>query len=360
MDKKNLKELRAECKAKGLKGYSSMKREDLVGLLAPQLVGLLAPQLVGLLAPQPSEPDVGLNVLSLFCGCGGLDDGFHRNAAFNLARSMDNMKHAVETHNLNFPKRAEVRDVKDLLKPEFPLGFSPDVVIGGPPCQDFSSAGDQTLGDRANLTEVFAQVIRKYAPRYFVMENVPAIKKTGKPVYDKVVGMMKEDGYGLTERVVYMPDYGIPQGRSRLIIIGVKGGKDDELAAALDREKVPVASIQDYMTKYGVDLGLDGKKFIYRHPRTYDRRGVFGIDELYPTVRGVVRKMSPTYKFHEGDKSKDRAEIKEDPGWELVARIQTFPADFKWLRKNNALIVGNAVPPQFSKVLAKIIAEHSN
>ena len=338
---KTIKDLKAQCKAQGLKGYSSMKREDLVRLLQPV----------------PLYEGDALKVLSLFCGCGGLDDGFHRNAKFKVVRAMDTMKHAVETHNLNFSTKAEVKDVKDLLHPEFALGFSPDVIIGGPPCQDFSLAGDQTLGDRADLTDVFAQIVCKYLPKFFVMENVPAIKKTGKPIFDKVVGMFKDGGYGLTERVVYMPDYGIPQERNRLILIGVKGGVDGELDAALDREKDPVESIQHYMTKYGVDLGLDGKQFIYRHPRTYGRRGVYGIDELYPTVRGCVRKMSPTYPFHAGDKCKNRAEIKEDPGWQLVALIQTFPPDYVWLPKNNAVIVGNAVPPKFSKVLAKILGE---
>ena len=302
-------------------------------------------------------PIYKLKVLSLFCGCGGLDYGFHQLKEFDVMKSYDSMKHAIETYNLNFTSKAEQFDVKDILTHEFNLGFSPDIIIGGPPCQDFSIAGDKTLGDRANLTETYIDIICKYKPLYFVMENVPTIRTIGKFVYDKIIKKLKEATYGLSVNVIYMPDYCIPQERKRLVIIGKLGGVDGIFDIPLINAKKPIKSIREYIKKTSIDIGLNGKEHVYRHPRNYSRRGVFSIDELYPTVRGCLRKMPPAYKFHEGDTIKIRDSV-ISPDWNMVARIQTFLPSFKFVDKNNAIIIGNAVPPKFSEVLANIIATH--
>lgn len=296
-------------------------------------------------------------VLSLFAGCGGLDYGFHHSDAFVVQKSYDTMKDSVDTYNLNYPAVSEQLDVRELLRPEFELGFTPDVIVGGPPCQDFSAAGRRTLGERASLTETFVDIVCKYTPSYFVMENVPAIRTVGKPIYDAVVEKVKAAGYGITVSVIYMPDYGVPQERKRLVMIGVKNGMDGELNDALLAAKTPVKSIREYMERYEVDLGLQGKEHIYRHPRNYERRGVYSIDELYPTVRGCLRKMSPSYMFHAGDSSKNRDDILS-PDWKLVAALQTFPSTYKFLNKNNAVVIGNAVPARFSEILAEILRAH--
>ena len=272
-------------------------------------------------------------------------------------KSYDSMKHAVETYNLNFTPKAQQFDVKDILKPEFNLDFTPDVIIGGPPCQDFSVAGDKTLGDRANLTETYIDIICEYKPLYFVMENVPTIRTIGKSVYDKIIKKLKDASYGLSINVIYMPDYCIPQERKRLVIIGKRNGVDGIFDSPLTQAKTPINSIRAYINKTDIDIGLNGKEHIYRHPRNYSRRGVYSIDELYPTVRGCLRKMSPAYAFHEGDTAKTRDSV-ISPDWNMVARIQTFPPSFKFVNKNNAIIIGNAVPPKFSEVLAGIIATH--
>jgi DNA (cytosine-5)-methyltransferase 1 len=124
---------------------------------------------------------------------------------------------------------------------------------------------------------------------------------------------------------------------------------DNAYEAALDQHKNPTKSIRES----GIDTG--GKEHIYRHPRTYGQRAVFSIDGLYPTVRGTIRKMPPSKAFHAKDSSKNAAEILV-PDWEFLAKIQSFPATFKWLPRNNADLVGNAVPPKFSAVLATIFS----
>ena len=156
-----------------------------------------------------------------------------------------------------------------------------------------------------------------------------------------------------------MPDYCIPQERKRIVIIGKLNGLDGIFDVPLIKATNPIKSIREYIQKTGIDIGLNSKEHIYRHPRNYSRRGVYSIDELYPTVRGCLRKMSPTYTFHDGDTTKVRESV-VSPDWNMVARIQTFPPSFKFMNKNNSLIIGNAVPPKFSEVLAGIIATYHN
>ncbi len=357
--KKTREELIAICKEQKIKGYSSMKKGEIIQLLLPVTLKPVDLQPLDLYANISNEnfKNNDLNVLSLFSGCGGLDFGFHKNQKFNVVKSYDSMKNAVDTYNLNFDKTSEKLDVKEILKSGFELGFIPQVIIGGPPCQDFSIAGDKTIGIRANLTITYVDIICKYKPLYFIMENVPTIRTIGKSIYDIIIKKLKDESYGLSINVVYMPDYGIPQGRNRLIIIGEKNGVDGVFDSLLNNAKTPIKNIRDYIANTGFDIGLNGKEHIYRHPRNYSRRGVFSIDELYPTVRGCLRKMPPTYVFHEGDTSNDRNAI-ASPDWNMMAKIQTFPASYKFYDKNNAIIIGNAVPPKMSEVLANIIATH--
>ena len=307
-----------------------------------------------------------MNVLSLFSGCGGLDHGFYEHSAFTICYAIDSMPHAVDIYNKNFSPEsphAVCMDVLRLLDDDLELGFVPDVIIGGPPCQDFSSAGRQVLGARAALTPAFCAIVVRHRPQFFVMENVPAIRTTGREILARIESQFRTAGYGLTSRVVKMSDYGIPQSRKRFFMIGELGGEDDTFQGALDAAKQPVRSIREYMVRNpGLDMGLGGKNFVYRHPRSYARRGVFSIDELHPTVRGCLRRMPPPYSFHAGDKCKDREAI-ANPTVLTVARMQTFPPGFVWgdsHKKNTVVVIGNAVPPAFSAVLARIIASRTH
>jgi DNA (cytosine-5)-methyltransferase 1 len=284
-----------------------------------------------------------MKVVSLFSGCGGLDRGFHEHPSFEVTLAVDAMPAAVETYNANNSGNLAVcQDVRDAV-----LDYRPDVIIGGPPCQDFSPAGGRVLGDRANLTTTFCDFIVRHRPRFFVLENVPAIRRTA--ILERATTQFRRAGYGLTARVVRMSDYGVPQNRRRYILIGLLGGNDDAFAGPLDAEKTPVQSMADY-DGFIPDLT---RPFVYRHARSYARRAVFGIDELYPTVRDCLRRMPPTYRFHRGDRTKNRGEVC-DPTVPMIAAIQTFPRDWVWGRRATTLIA-NAVPPAFSRVLARLI-----
>ena len=119
-----------------------------------------------------------LNVVDLFCGCGGMSRVFE-NAGYNIVASFDNWKPAIRVYEANFNHpifEQDLSKVQDsILKIE---AYNPDVIIGGPPCQDFSTAGyqDETRG-RAMLSVCFSQIVCSLRPKYFVMENVATIKK---------------------------------------------------------------------------------------------------------------------------------------------------------------------------------------
>ena len=115
---------------------------------------------------------------------------------------MDNWEKAVEVYRENFTHPCYLHDLTDekgahtIVKK-----YMPDMIIGGPPCQDFSSAGkrDETLG-RADLTYHFSNIVCNYRPKWFVMENVERIKKSH--ILLEVIKQFKKSGYGLTATIL--------------------------------------------------------------------------------------------------------------------------------------------------------------
>ena len=140
-----------------------------------------------------------IKVLDLFCGCGGLSLGFQE-AEFDIVKAFDNWEKAVEIYNANFFHQAELIDIYNLTT-EYLDSFSPDVIIGGPPCQDYSSAGkqDESQG-RANLTLRYAELVCSLNIEWFVMENVDRILKS--QTLPKAISLFKSAQYGFVNTLV--------------------------------------------------------------------------------------------------------------------------------------------------------------
>src|SRR5436309_2974303 len=116
------------------------------------------------------QPKVkSLKVVDLFAGCGGLSMGF-ANAGFKVVAAFDNWDPAIEVYKKNFNHPIIKKDLGDTSNITDIKSYKPDIIIGGPPCQDFSSAGhrDETLG-RAQLTSSFTEIIAEIKPKYFLM-----------------------------------------------------------------------------------------------------------------------------------------------------------------------------------------------
>ncbi len=150
------------------------------------------------------------NTVDLFSGCGGLSLGFEQ-AGFNVLAAFDNWKPAVDIYRNNFDHPIFETDLSSQEAINEIQNFNPEMIIGGPPCQDFSSAGkrDETLG-RADLTLSYANIIATIKPKWFLMENVARIEKSR--ILKEAIEIFKKNGYGLTKQVLdasfYKLDFG--------------------------------------------------------------------------------------------------------------------------------------------------------
>ena len=119
-----------------------------------------------------------MKTVDLFAGCGGLSLGF-KNAGFEIVAAFDNWQPAIEVYKDNFIHPIFDIDLSQNINYQLIAQFNPEIIIGGPPCQDFSSAGkrNENLG-RANLTLVFTNIVTLIKPKWFVMENVDRIIKS--------------------------------------------------------------------------------------------------------------------------------------------------------------------------------------
>ena len=285
----------------------------------------------------------------MFSGAGGMSLGFQK-AGFELVLAIDCWNAAVKCYSRNF-KNHEVlqRDLSNVKETTGILRQKKfDVIIGGPPCQDFSTAGKKVEGKRASLTKSFAAIIVDTLPKYFVMENVQNARRS--QAYATARRNFKRVGYGLTEIVLDASFCGVPQRRKRFFCIGILHGEDRalELALRLRQTDVP-CSVRDC---FGTKNGL---KYFYSHPRTYRRRAVFSVDEPAPTVRsGGNRPLPPDYSKHKAD-AVDPFEYKVRAlTMQERAALQMFPADYKWgeSRIENELLISNAVPVGLSQFVA--------
>lgn len=295
-----------------------------------------------------------MKVVDLFCGCGGLSLGFQK-AGMEVVAAFDNWVDALAVYRKNFSHPAICADLKNVEKSvEAIRSFNPDMIIGGPPCQDFSSAGkrDENNG-RGDLTVCYAQIISEVKPNWFVMENVERILKTQK--LQEALRVFHKAGYGVTYTVLNAALCGVPQRRKRFVMVGKLGENDDFMKLAL-AEKLSdhEMSVAEY---FGDKLPI---KYYYRHPRSYARRGIFSTSEPSATIRGVNRPMPNGYKSHPGDPVNTLEGIRPLTSRER-SMIQTFPEDFifEGTKTNIEQMVGNAVPVNLGYYVADAIFRYS-
>lgn len=293
-----------------------------------------------------------IRTIDLFSGCGGMSLGF-LNAGFDIIAAADNWKPAIDVYRDNFEHPIYDLDLSTEESKQFIIKFNPRMIIGGPPCQDFSSAGkrDDTLG-RADLTLSYAEIISVVKPQFFVMENVERIKKSR--ILRESIKILEEAGYGLTMDVLDASYCQVPQKRKRFFMVGSFGEKNDFLLPYLlkNMSSTPM-SMYDY---FGDSLGIE---YYYRHPRSYKRRGVFSIYEPSPTIRGVNRPVPAGYPKHPGDPVDVADNVRSLTTIER-SYIQTFPKSFKFkgTKTNLDQIIGNAVPVKLAELVAKSTMEY--
>tara|TARA_B100000513_G_scaffold181655_1_gene100729 strand:+ start:463 stop:1695 length:1233 start_codon:yes stop_codon:yes gene_type:complete len=165
-----------------------------------------------------------LKIISLFAGAGGMDLGF-KNAGFEIIWANDIDPDSVKTYKKNIGEHIILGDIEKIRTNHMPN--NPDVVIGGFPCQGFSIANlSRRVDDSRNkLYKQMLRVIRAKKPKYFVAENVSGILTLGKgAVIEKIIKDFKSIGYKVDYKLLNAADYGVPQSRKRVIIIGNRLG----------------------------------------------------------------------------------------------------------------------------------------
>lgn len=176
-----------------------------------------------------------IRVASLFCGCGGMDLGVlggftflnkkYDQLPFDIVYAVDNDKYSAAIYNTNFEHKCEIKDVKELAFDEIP---DHDILLGGFPCQSFSISAQNPprLGykdDRGKLFFEMINVLKAKRPRYFIAENVKGLISANKgKAFPMIINEFKKAGYYIQYKVLNASEYGVPQKRERVFIIGFK------------------------------------------------------------------------------------------------------------------------------------------
>lgn len=331
----------------------------------------------------------GPKLVSLFSGCGGLDVGFEQ-AGFHRIWANDFDSDAQATFRLNLGD-IDGRDIRNVPAKDIP---DADIIIAGFPCQPFSNAGNRKgiKDSRGMLYSECLRIIKDKKPKVFLFENVKGLMSSkyidGRNLVDVIAGDVEEMGYAVTYKVVNAVDYGVPQRRERLIMIGVRNdlnvyfsfpksipiSEKQKLKYVLDiPEFVPnqvswplspqAMSMLPYIPEGGSwkDIPYDKlpprlkrirdnmKK--YHAPKFYRR---FGMDEINGTITASAQPENCGIIHPILNR---RFTIRE------VARIQSFPDDYVFydstLKEITASykVIGNAVPCKLAKAIAAAIME---
>ncbi|MXW42221.1 MAG: DNA (cytosine-5-)-methyltransferase [Acidimicrobiia bacterium] len=297
---------------------------------------------------------MSLVAVDLFSGCGGLSTGLDK-AGINVVEAYDCWPQALDVYRRNVGDHAVELDLSDTdTAVKWIAETRADLVVGSPPCQDFSTAGKRVEAEQANLTTAFAQIVCEYRPMGFLMENVPQVRNSF--TYGRMRRDMAGAGYSLVEMVLDASRFGVPQLRRRFFAFGHLGNGAicnrfvNGIEARQTRERL---TVKEYLSDE-IDI-----EFYYRHPRNYSRRSVFSVHEPSPTVRGVNRPVPPHYTGNHLD-SVSPNEVRPLTTYER-GRVQTFPSAWEWCggdRNADAeLLIGNAVPVQLAAHVGAAICD---
>jgi len=300
------------------------------------------------------------SVISLFSGAGGLDLGF-KEAGFNLLWANDFDKDAVETYKANVGTECILGDISNIDPNEIPQS---DVIIGGFPCQGFSMANAKrnVLDERNSLYLQYVRILQDKRPKVFVAENVKGILSIGGgEVIKAIINDFSNAGYNVKYQLLNAADYGVPQTRMRVIIVGVRNDLDmnfdfPEPTHSKNSIKglLPWVSVKEALAHLPDPDGenahtVPNNEYSQYKITTRNFTGHRNTDPDAPSPTILARGNGgggvvaiPHYN------QLRRMTVRES------AAIQTFPDhfDFKGTRSSCYRQVGNAVPVLLAKVIA--------
>lgn len=318
-----------------------------------------------------------LKVASFFSGCGGSDLGIvggfnflnksYDKLPFEITYAIDNDKYAVETYNENFEHPAILDSIKNVEKESIP-DF--DILIGGFPCQSFSTVNPtkDTNDERANLYKELVEIVEVKKPDFFVLENVKGLTTLQKgAILKKVIKDFKASGYKVKHKILLASNFGIPQKRERVFIIGIKNNIDTEYSYPKETHNennwVALNSVIDSLIPtdekfYFSERAVQGMK----NAKKNMKRGLYqDLNKPCLTITSHLAKTSLN--------SRDPV-LLVNPEKELyrrftpreAARIQSFPDNFIFPVSDTQAYrqIGNAIPPVLMWHVMKSLSESIN
>ena len=347
-----------------------------------------------------------LNAIDLFSGCGGFSYGFQQ-AGFNILLGVDNDRIALNTFERNHKdskglyvdlhQPQAIKEIISNLK-----GEKVDVIIAGPPCQGFSLTGTRNENDKRNTLfySVF-ELAKILKPTAFIIENVPGIATLYKgKVKTEILRLTEELGYSCSPKVLYAPDYGVPQIRRRMFFVCIKKekGKFEFPARLYDEpnyitceqaigdlpslETEPGSNIMHYKQEpkslYQKKM-RNGNTLLTNHVATIHTELVKKVISLVPeggNYRDLPAGVGESRRFHEawtryhsqkpsrtidtGHRNHFHYKWNRVPTIRENARLQSFPDDFIFLgnKTQQNKQVGNAVPPLLGYNIASKLKDY--
>lgn len=355
-----------------------------------------------------------MNVIDLFCGCGGFSKGFEQ-AGFNIVYGIDNWKDATITYKHNFPtavvSNIDISELKgeDILKSTGLASTDIDVIIGGPPCQGFSLSGKRMVDDPRNtLYKSFVNIVAELLPSVFVMENVPGLIRLfdGK-VKDSVISDFTELGYNVEMKLLSSDHFGVPQQRKRVFFVGINhsklkntykfafpiatfGEKTNKPAvtckeAISDLDFIPDDRTVGECIDYQIDPQNEYQKLmrhnsskVLNHTTTLHTEKTKNIISMVPdggNYKDLPKKLwstrkvniawtrmnsnKPCFTIDTGHNHHFHYKENRVPTVRESARIQSFPDNFEFIGIKTSQLrqVGNAVPPLLSQAIAEKVKQ---
>ncbi|HHF6577542.1 TPA: DNA cytosine methyltransferase [Haemophilus influenzae] len=318
-----------------------------------------------------------LKVASLFCGCGGMDLGIiggfeylgheYKKLPFKIVYAVDNDIYATTIYNDNFEHKAETKDVRDIVPSEIP---DHDILLGGFPCQSFSIVAQNPprLGYKDEKGKLFfemVKVLKEKKPRFFIAENVKGLlSANNKKAFPMIVNEFEKAGYHIQYKLLNSSEYGIPQKRERIFIIGFRYFEDclkfQFPKSTTPENKVSLRLVIDEMANQD-EKWFFSEKAVEGMLRVRDKMNKGRVQDLEQpcnTISSHLAKVSlngtdPVLMINQRYRRFSPRE---------AANIQSFPNVFKFEkvsdnRKYRA--IGNAVPPvlmwHIAQALAKLI-----
>lgn len=312
-------------------------------------------------------------VVSLFSGCGGLDLGLeggftslghiYKENPFHVLWANDNNAKACQTQRLNFPDTEVVcDDITKVFENAFNLPNA-DVVVGGFPCQDFSLAGKRKglAVKRGQLYLSMAEVIKKVNPKIFLAENVKGLLNWENGLGIRtMVSDFEELGYHVEYKLHNTANFGVPQTRERVIIIGIRKDVGDRVIWPKETHSRNPEGIglKPWVTLSEAIGDLEGEKALIRLPNSGYSKA-----KLFPGTQGNTTtkadRPGPTMRAEHHGNIEFHYKLPRRLSAREAARVQSFPDDFVFVTSTTDAYrqVGNAVAPVFGWHLAQALEE---